>query len=103
MIEDDDLPSLERVRWWAARHGCVVVRATDNQVDRLDVLAELGGRATAREVQRHVGEGAVNHHHQRLARMVHVRAVDRSGVGVHGRPYVYGLTELGELLRQCAR
>jgi hypothetical protein len=32
-----------------------------------------------------------------------VRAVDRSGVGVHGRPYVYGLTELGELLRQCAR
>jgi hypothetical protein len=92
-------PSLDLVRRWAALHGCVVRHLTEIQGDRLDILAELGGTATAAQVVKHEGRSSPSQVHARYQTLVHVGAVERLGKGEHGAPYRYELTPVGDLLR----
>lgn len=96
---DEFPPDLMNVRRWAALHGCVVRHIPEDQADRLDLLAELGGEATARQIVRHEGGGAVQRAHSRMNTMIRSGTVDRLGTGKPSDPYRYRLTPVGELLR----
>jgi hypothetical protein len=98
-MPDDFPPSLGLVRRWAALHGCVVRQLTETQRDRLDILAELGGTATAAQVCTHEGRSSPSQVHARYQTLVHAGAVDKVGKGEHGAPYRYRLTPVGDLLR----
>jgi DNA-binding IclR family transcriptional regulator len=71
----------------------------EDQGDRLDLLAELGGEATARDVIEHEGGGRPQNTHARMQTMMRAGAVERHGKGTHSDPYRYRLTPVGELLR----
>jgi len=94
-----DEPSLGVVARWAAHLGRALVPLTDDQRDRLDVLAELGGEATVAEIIKHCGGGRVQNVHLRLMTMVRLGAVERKGDGTHGAPYLYALTPVGRVLQ----
>jgi hypothetical protein len=98
-MPSDFPPSLDLVRRWAALHGCVVRNLTEIQGDRLDILAELGGTATAAQVVKHEGRSSPSQVHARYQTLVHAGAVERIGDGRHARPYLYRLTPVGDLLR----
>lgn len=92
-------PSLGEIRRWAANHGFTLMRVTENQADKLDVLAELGGSGTAYDIACHTGEKKISHVHKRMKDMMRLGAVERSGDGKNGRPFTYSLTPVGEILR----
>lgn len=98
-MPDEFPPSLDLVRRWAALRGCVVRHLTEIQGDRIDILAELGGEASAAQVVKHEGGKSPSQVHARYQSLVHVGAVEKVGDGVHGKPYVYRLTPVGDLLR----
>jgi len=100
MAKSEDFPwGLPTLRRMAALHGCVVRHMSEDQGDRLDLLAELGGEATARQIVRHEGGGAVQRAHSRMNTMIRSGTVDRLGTGKPSDPYRYRLTPVGELLR----
>lgn len=100
MAKSEDFPwGLPTLRRMAALHGCVVRHMPEDQGDRLDLLAELGGEATAREVIDHEGGGRPQNTHARMQTMMRAGAVERHGKGTHSDPYRYRLTPVGELLR----
>jgi hypothetical protein len=93
-------PPLSVLRRYAALHGCVVRYLTETQGDRIDILAELGGEATALQVVRHEGGKSASQVHARYQTLVQAGAVERVGQGQQGTPYRYRLTPVGELLRR---
>jgi hypothetical protein len=96
---DEGLWSLGTVRRFAALHGCVVRHMPEDQGDRLDILAELGGEATVRAIIEHEGGGRPQNAHARMQTMMRAGAVERLGKGTHSDPYRYRLTPIGDLLR----
>ena len=99
MAKSEHPPDLATVRRWAALLGHVVKPIPEDQGDRLDVLAELGGEARAMEIIRHEGAGTPPRAHARMRTMMDVGAVERLGEGRPAKPYRYRLTPVGELLR----
>ena len=93
-------PPLSVLRRYAALHGCVVRYLTETQGDRIDILAELGGEATALQVVQHEGGKSPSQVYARYNTLVQVGAVEKVGDGVQGRPYRYRLTPVGDLLRR---
>tara|TARA_R100000388_G_scaffold93381_1_gene77937 strand:+ start:1098 stop:1319 length:222 start_codon:yes stop_codon:yes gene_type:complete len=70
------------------------------ELDRLDIIAELGGEATALEMVCHTGRGTPQNVHTRLRVLLRLGAFDQSGDGKNASPYRYKLTQIGELLRE---
>ena len=99
MGKSEHPPGLPTVRRWAALLGHVVKPIPEDHADRLDVLAELGGEATAAQIIRHEGVGTPPRAHARMRTMMDVGAVERLGIGRPADPYRYRLTPVGELLR----
>ena len=96
-----EFPSpLSVLRRYAALHGCVVRYLTETQGDRIDILAELGGEASAMQVVQHEGGKSASQVHARYNTLVQAGAVEKVGTGVQGKPYRYRLTPVGDLLRQ---
>ena len=93
-------PPLSVLRRYAALHGCVVRYLTETQGDRIDILGELGGEASAMQVVRHQGASSASQVHAGYQTLVQAGAVERVGQGQHGTPYRYRLTPVGELLRR---
>lgn len=94
------MEKLQRARQGAASLGHVVRRVTEPEVDRLDIIAELGGEASAIEMVHHTGEGTPQNLNTRLRVLVRLGALKQEGSGKNGSPYRYSLTKVGELLRQ---
>jgi len=99
MKSDDFPPNLANVRRWAALHGCIVRHIPEDQADRLDLLTELGGEATARQIIAHEGSGRPSGAHARMQTLIRYGAAERTGKGTHSDPYRYRLTPIGEMLR----
>ena len=83
----------------AAVHGFVLRRPTQAVLDRLDLLAEVGGEATVYELAAHEGHDRPTTYHQRMHELMALGLVVRSGEGRQGEPYRYKLTPVGDLLR----
>ena len=92
------VPSLGVLRRWAAYHGLACVPLTESQRDRLDLLSELGGQATAHGMCKHTGSHNTAAMHTRMMTMVRLGAVERQGEGTHGKPYRYCLTPVGHMM-----
>jgi hypothetical protein len=99
MSSGSAVPSLGVLQRWAAYHGRACVPLTETQRDRLDLLAELGGQATAHALCQHTGAPNTAAMHTRMMSMVRIGAVERLGAGKHGEPYRYRLTPVGEMMR----
>jgi hypothetical protein len=99
MKSDRFPPNLANVRRMAAVHGCIVRHIPEDQGDRLDLLAELGGEATAAQIIAHEGSGRPQGVHSRMQTLIRYGAAERSGKGTHSDPYRYRLTPIGEMLR----
>lgn len=94
--------ALSVVQRWAAQHGQTVTPLTASERDLLDVLAELGGAATVRQIIEHTGQGKVNSWHARMGGALRAGSVERRAKWAPGRVTTYVLTPVGEMLRVSA-
>ena len=91
--------SLGNAQRAAAVHGYVLRHPTQTVLDRLDLLAEVGGESTVYELAAHEGHDRPRDYHQRMHEVMALGLVSRSGEGRQGEPYRYRLTPAGDMLR----
>ena len=91
--------SLDNAQRAAAVHGFVLRRPTQAVLDRLDLLAEVGGEATVYELAAHEGRDRPLNYHHRMHELIALGLVSRTGEGRQNDPYRYKLTPPGDMLR----
>ena len=90
----DTVEDLQRL---AAHHAFMLVRPSETLIDCLDLLAELGGRATVKQMRDHLGHGGWTWHSKRLRALVEAGLIERKRQ--HGNGALYALTAAGVVLQ----
>jgi len=89
---------LKRAQRAAARIGRVVTKPSPNVIDRLELLAELGGEATISQMVQHEQGGLRCYYYERMQMLLALGLVVTKGRGIKCEPYRYCITQAGEWL-----
>jgi len=93
-----ELPeAIEVMQRKAAWHGLMLVRPADPLLDCLDLLSEIGGEGTIKQMRNHLGHGGWSWHGRRLRALVDAGLLER--ILRTGDGALYRLTAAGDQLR----
>jgi len=93
-----EMERLKRAQRAAAKTGRVCVKPAANVIDRLELLAELGGEATIRQMVEHEQGGLRCYYYERMQMLMALGLVVTKGRGIKSWPYRYCITQAGEWL-----